>query len=88
VFQKAVTANYTPGGTHATERAKRARSLDGNESLTLSKKLGSRYGASLLDETPELLEDDVKDSVEIVPEFQSTAKSSRGVLGDKENIPL
>ncbi|CAE6428309.1 unnamed protein product [Rhizoctonia solani] len=89
VFQKAVTANYTPGGTHATERAKRARSLDGNESLTLSKKLGSRYGASLLDETPELLEeDDVKDPVEIVPEFQSTAKSSRGVLGDKENIPL
>ncbi|CEL53651.1 Kinesin-related protein 11 OS=Dictyostelium discoideum GN=kif11 PE=3 SV=1 [Rhizoctonia solani AG-1 IB] len=90
VFQKAVTANYTPGGTHATERTKRARSLDGKESLTLSKKLGSRYGASLLDETPELLEeeDDVKDSVEIVPESHSTAKSSRGVLGDKENIPL
>ncbi|CAE6469412.1 unnamed protein product [Rhizoctonia solani] len=89
VFQKAVTANYTPGGAHASDRAKRARSLDGNESLAFSKKLGSRYGASLLDETPELLEEDeIEDLVEVESGPGSPAESSRGVLDDKENIPL
>ncbi|CAE6399316.1 unnamed protein product [Rhizoctonia solani] len=88
VLQKAVAANYTPGGAYASERAKRARSLDGNESLTLSKKLGSRYGRSLLDETPELLEEDeVEDLLEVGSERSSSAKSSRGILEDKENIP-
>ncbi|CAE6524083.1 unnamed protein product [Rhizoctonia solani] len=89
VFQKAVTANYTPGGAHASDRAKRARSLDGNESFTLSKKVDSRYCASLLDETPEVLEEDeIEDLLEVESEPSSPAQSSRGVLEDKENIPL
>ncbi|KAG8689833.1 Kinesin-like protein kip2 [Ceratobasidium sp. 423] len=89
VLQKSVVANYTPGGTHASDRTKRARSLDGNESFTLSKKLGGRYGASLLDETPELLEEDeIEDLLEVESEPSSPAKSSRGILEDKENIPL
>ncbi|CAE6417450.1 unnamed protein product [Rhizoctonia solani] len=89
VFQKAVTANYTPGGTHASDRAKRARSLGGNESFALSKKVGGRYCASLLDETPELLEEDeIEDLLEVESEPSSPAQSSRGVLEDKENIPL
>ncbi|CUA73207.1 Kinesin-like protein NACK2 [Rhizoctonia solani] len=89
VLQKAVAANYTPGGAYAIERAKRARSLDGNESLTLPKKSSSRYGTNLLDETPELLEEDeVEDLLGIGSEPASPAKSSRGILEDKENLPL
>ncbi|CAE7052410.1 unnamed protein product [Rhizoctonia solani] len=89
VFQKAVAANYTPGGAYASERAKRAHSLDGNESLMLSKKSGNRYGASLLDETPELMEEDeVENLLEVGSEPPSPTKSSRGILEDKENIPL
>ncbi|KAF8695703.1 Kinesin protein, partial [Rhizoctonia solani] len=89
VFQKAVTANYTPGGTHASDRVKRAHSLDGNQSLALSKKLGNRYGAKPLDENPALLEEDeTEDLVEAEPGVQSPAKSSKRVLSDKENIPL
>ncbi|CAE6465579.1 unnamed protein product [Rhizoctonia solani] len=89
VLQKAVAANYTPGGAYAIERAKRARSLDGNESLTLSKKSASRYGTNLLDETPELLEEDeVEDLLGMGSEPGSPAKSSRGILEDKENLPL
>ncbi|KAF8754475.1 Kinesin protein [Rhizoctonia solani] len=89
VFQKAVTANYTPGGTHASDRVKRAHSLDGNQSLALSKKLGNRYGAKPFDENPALLEEDeTEDLVEAELGVQSPAKSSKRVLGDKENIPL
>lgn len=85
--QKTGVANYTPGGA---DRAKRARSLDGNESFTLQSKLGSRYGSSLLNETtPEALEEDeIEDLLEVETEPESPTKSTRGVLGDKENLPL
>ncbi|KAB5588892.1 hypothetical protein CTheo_7668 [Ceratobasidium theobromae] len=88
--QKAVMAKYTPGGGSGSDRAKRARSLDGNESLKLASKLGNRYESSLLDETPEVQEeeDEIEDLLKVEMEPESPTKEVRGVLEDKENIPL
>ncbi|KAG9085373.1 Kinesin-like protein kip2 [Ceratobasidium sp. UAMH 11750] len=85
--QKSTTANYTPGGTD--KPGKRAHSLDGNSSFTLSAKL-SRSGQSLLADTSEVPEEDeIEDllTVEVEP-GSPPPKSTRSVLGQKENLPL
>jgi hypothetical protein len=82
--QKTGLANYTPGG--GTERAKRARSLDGNESFTLPSKLSSRYGSSLLNETPEVLEEDeIEDLLEVEMEPGSPSRSMK-VLDEEDGL--
>lgn len=84
--QKSTTANYTPGGVEL--RGKRAHSLDGNTSITLSGKFG-RFGASLLAETPEIPEEDeIEDLLAVEMDPGSPLRSTRDVLGEKENLPL
>lgn len=84
--QKSGVAHYTPGGSE--QRGKRAHSLDGNTSITLSGRFGPS-GPSLLLETSEIPEEDeIEDllAVEIDPE--SPPRKTRNVLGSKENMPL
>ncbi|KAG8721908.1 Kinesin-like protein kip2 [Ceratobasidium sp. 395] len=86
--QKSTTANYTPGGTDRP--GKRAHSLDGNNSFTLPTKF-NRFGQKSLADTSEFPEeeDEIEDllTVEIEP-GSPPPKSSRGVLGEKENVPM
>ncbi|KAG8736522.1 Kinesin-like protein kip2 [Ceratobasidium sp. 414] len=85
--QKSTTANYTPGGTE--KPGKRAHSLDGNTSFTIPAKF-SRFGQNLLADTSELPEEDeIEDLLTVEMEPGSPPpKSTRSVLGEKENLPL
>ncbi|KAG9083286.1 Kinesin-like protein kip2 [Ceratobasidium sp. 370] len=82
---KSTTANYTPGGTE--KPGKRAHSLDGSFTLPVQ---FSRSGQSLLADTsgiPE--EDEIEDLLTVEMEPGSPPpKSTRSVLGEKENLPL
>ncbi|KAG9119829.1 Kinesin-like protein kip2 [Ceratobasidium sp. 392] len=87
--QKSTTANYTPGGTDRP--GKRAHSLDGNNVFIIPTKF-SRLGQNSLADTsevPEEEEDEIEDLLTVEAEPGSPSpKSTRNVLGEKENLPL